>query len=254
MNNISKYLSQYREDVPQWLRQYKPGDQVAFKDFFDGRVGYNPSVVQSGIVVKAVNEAHCVPSFLYVSSQMTRKEIGEMLQEFDGYHLIGHVEWSEKDMMPNGQHPFKISMNDRERKLWSNESILRTPEVEPFAFLEVLERDSDRNDNLGPERLAIAFLFANGTITFYQLFVKQYHKNPWMMILGDRPFPFEWDRQGQGSILDRIMTEYNNHPMLLLEVGWMLPSYEDCFSIIATSEVPYYDNQTLNLVLGAFEG
>ena len=36
------YLKTYREEMPQWLKDYKTGDFVPFSDFMAGRVGYYP--------------------------------------------------------------------------------------------------------------------------------------------------------------------------------------------------------------------
>ncbi len=52
MISTNDYLSQLREEIPQWLADYRPGDRVSFSDFMSGRVGYYPSSGLDGHLVK----------------------------------------------------------------------------------------------------------------------------------------------------------------------------------------------------------
>ena len=52
MISTNVYLSQLREEIPQWLADYRPGNKVSFSDFMSGRVGYYPGSGLDGHLVK----------------------------------------------------------------------------------------------------------------------------------------------------------------------------------------------------------
>ena len=47
-NIMINYLKTYREETPQWLKDYKSGDFVPFSDFMAGRVGYMDTMKSEG--------------------------------------------------------------------------------------------------------------------------------------------------------------------------------------------------------------
>ena len=42
MEKMTDYLKKWREVMPSWLANYRPGDHVEFSDFMGGRIGYYP--------------------------------------------------------------------------------------------------------------------------------------------------------------------------------------------------------------------
>ena len=54
-NIMINYLKTYREETPQWLKDYKSGDFVPFSDFMAGRVGYYPGSYTDGTLIKVGN-------------------------------------------------------------------------------------------------------------------------------------------------------------------------------------------------------
>ena len=75
MISTNDYLSQLREEIPQWLADYRPGDRVSFSDFMSGRVGYYPGSGLDGHLVKVGGMSHSVHCFLYVDYLETREHI-----------------------------------------------------------------------------------------------------------------------------------------------------------------------------------
>ena len=71
--------------------------------------------------------------------------------------------------------------------------------------MEIFERNEDKDDSWGAERIAITFLFADGIQTYGQLFVKRYKKAPWLFLLHDHGFGGNYDRFGRGGALDGII-------------------------------------------------
>jgi hypothetical protein len=79
-----------------------------------------------------------------------------------------------------------------------------------------MERDEDQDDSRGAEHFVITFLFADGIATYYQLFVKEYSKAPWIFLLQDHGFGCNYDRFGRGGILDAIMIKSNLYPTFVI--------------------------------------
>lgn len=204
---MKEYLSKFREPVPEWLRKYKSGDNVSFAEFMSGRVGYYPGSGYDGNLISVCNRAHCVHSFLYVDYGLSRAELCEHLEKkdcFTGYHSIGRVEWIERDMTPNGCYPIDLGLRRAGTFVLKGET--------PYCFMEIFERDAERDDTWGAERFAVAFLFADGIATYKQLFVREYEKAPWVFLLQDHGFGCNYDRFGKGGMLDRIVSSSGCRP------------------------------------------
>ena len=172
-----------------------------------GRVGYYPGSGFDGNLVAVANKAHCVNSFLYVD-YLVKKEVLENMMDkgsFHGYHSIGRIEWSELDIMPNGSFPITVNYTPRMSPMHFVDKT-----IEPYCFTEVLERNADKDDEWGAERFSITFLFADGIATYFQLFVKQFVKAPWLFLLQDHGFGCNYDRFGKNGFLDAIIRERNS--------------------------------------------
>ena len=89
MISTNVYLSQLREEILQWLADYRPGGRVSFSDFMSGRVGYYPGSGLDGHLVKVGGMSHSVHCFLYVDYLETREHIVRELavNGFRGYHF-----------------------------------------------------------------------------------------------------------------------------------------------------------------------
>lgn len=195
---MHEYLKEFREDVPQWLTDYQPGDKVSFDEFMRCRVGYYPGAEFDGNLVKIGNMSHSVHCFLHADYGVSREEMEKHLAK-DGcladYHSIGKVDWS--DAVHIDGHPGF-------RKL------------KPYCFMEVFERNADKDDSWGAERLAVTFLLADGINAYEQLFVSQYKKSPWIFLLQDHGFGGNYDRFGRGGALDRIMQKVEEKPEFVI--------------------------------------
>ena len=209
------YLSQYREEIPQWLASYMPGDRVTFSDFMSGRVGYYPGSGLDGHLVQVGGRSHSVHCFLYVDYMETRENIVRELavNGFRGYHSIGRIDFSEEDMCPNGHHQLDVDIDLRGR------FPSMTPGAKPFCFMEILERNAGKDDAWGAERLAVTFLFADGITTYFDLFAKEYGRAPWLLLLQDHGFGGNWDRFGHGGAMEKIALETDTLPKFLLCAG-----------------------------------
>lgn len=215
MISMTDYLKNWREEMPSWLAEYHPGDQVAFSDFISGRIGYYPGSLFDGCLIETANIAHCVHSFLYVDYGVTREQVEEELSKKDtirGYHSIGRVEWSHKDLMPQGDYQLPIDL----LTCVKDSGVFVAKNVQPFCIMEVYERNQDKDESCGAERIAVTYLFADGIATYYQLFVMQYKKAPWLFLLQDHGFGGNYDRFGKGGLLHAIISNYRLRPKFVI--------------------------------------
>ena len=208
--NICTYLSQFEEEQPLWLWQYKKGVRVTFSDIMAGRVAYYPGSGYDGTLIKVGNQSRSVHSYLYVDYGIGKEEMINHLAKPNsiyGYHSIGHIEWSEKDILPNGEYQRNVHKEPR--------TPFRGPfksDEKPYCFTEIMERNSDKDEAFGARRFAITFLFADGIATYYQLFCMEYKKAPWIFLLQDHGFGGNYDQFGEGGLLDAIITKNGIRP------------------------------------------
>lgn len=214
--DIAKYLLRYKEELPQWLKEYWQGKEFSFSNIISGRVGYYPGSGFDGTLVKVGNMSHSVHSFLYVDYGIEKETMINHLSKpnsIRGYHSIGRIEWSERDIMPNRQYPFDIIH-------YKGQQIAQTAPVHytetPYCFTEIMERDANRDDRWGAKRFALTLLCADGISTYYQLFCKEHCKAPWIFLLQDHGFGLNYDKFGKGGILDTIIKESEIRPTFVL--------------------------------------
>ena len=215
MNDMISYLKSFREETPTWLERYLHGEQLPFRDIMSSRVAYYPGSGCDGTLMKVGNMSHSVHSFLYVDYLLKRNDLENHIAQKNsirGYHPIGKLEWLESDMMPNGQYPLVLN-----KKPWhGNPDTFVDPNEKPYCFSLIMERDGDRDDSWGAEHFIITFLYADGIASYYQLFVKEYSKAPWLFLLQDHGFGCNYDCFGAGGILDEIIQKSKCYPSFVI--------------------------------------
>ena len=192
MMYVAEYLSNYREEEPAWIGRYLRGEQLTFKDIMSSRVAYYPGSGYDGTLMKVCNMSHSVHSFLYVDYLLKRSDLERHIAQRNsirGYHAIGKIEWTEKDLMPNGQYPFNIN----KEPMFFEPNTFVDPDEKPYCFTLIMER-----------------------ATYYQLFVREYGKAPWIFLLQDHGFGCNYDCFGRGGILDSIIAESGICPTFVL--------------------------------------
>ena len=216
MENVISILAHTPEEMPQWLKDYKLGDRISFKDFMSSRIGYYPGSGYDGCLVKTCNKAHCVHSFIQVDYGIAERELkleAEELNAFNGYHVIGRVDWTEQNLAPHGQYApnFKLSEKEMERTM----SFVRK-DVKPYCIMEIYERNDNKGEDWGAERFAVTFLFADGIATYYQLFCREYRKAPWIVLLQDHGFGGNYASFGHEGLMEKVMEANNCWPKNVL--------------------------------------
>lgn len=212
---IVSYLSQYKEETPLWLENYTEGNNVSFSDIMSSRIGYYPGSGYDGTLIKVGNMSHTVHSFLYVDYWLKKVDLINHLKQpnsISGYHCIGRIEWTQKDIMPNGVYPLTV---ERVPQI-CEEGMFVNHKEKPYCFTDIMERDADKGDDWGAYRFAITFLFADGIATYYQLFCKEFGKAPWIFLLQDHGFGGNYDLFGKSGILDEIILKSDVRPEFVL--------------------------------------
>ena len=215
MTDVFTYLKDYREEEPEWIARYLRGEQISFKDIMSTRVGYYPGSGFDGTLMKVGNKSHSVHSFLYVDYSLKRKELEDHIAQKDsirGNHPVGQIEWQERDLMPHGQYPIDFEIRPRHGR----PDTFVDKDESPYCFSVIMERDADKDDTWGAEHFVVTFLFADGIATYYQLFVKEYSKAPWLFLLQDHGFGGNYDSFGAGGILDQIIQQSRCYPTFVL--------------------------------------
>ena len=218
MTEMISYLSNYREEEPEWVSRYLHGDQITFKDIMSSRVAYYPGSGDDGTLIKVCNKSHSAHSFLYVDYLVKRKELEDHIAQknsFLGYHPIGKIEWQESDLMPNGQYPLGFDIKPKHGR----PDTFVDKEEKPYCFSVIMERNEDKDDTWGAKHFVVTFLFADGIATYYQLFVKEYSKTPWLFLLQDHGWGGNYDKFGARGLLDRIIQRNHCFPTFVLCAG-----------------------------------
>lgn len=209
------YLRLHREPCPTWLAGFQPGNTLNPHHFFKSRVVYYPGSGSDGHAVKLFGSTHSAHCFVYVDYQTTECQIKEQLDghsdgyhgPFKGYHCLERLSLTEADWFPMGWARHAQGLN----------SVGYSADFKPFAFLEVLERDDNYGDDHGATRLAILFIGADGITTFDTLFCQGKDVlPPYAMLIQDHGFGGNYDRFGQGGLLEGIADQCKVHPDFLL--------------------------------------
>jgi len=120
---------------------------------------------------------------------------------------LARLSLSETDLAPAGwlQHVHHL-----EHMRFSND-------FKPYAFLEILERDVDFDDDHGAHRLAILFLGADGIASYDALFCQENGvQPPFAVLIQEHGFGGNYDKFGRDGLLERIALECKVFPKFLL--------------------------------------
>ncbi len=209
-----EYLISFKHGLPDWLKNYQAGEKFNRQHFFASRVVFYPGSGFDGQPVKLFASTHSAHCFVYVDYGLDRQTIeAELSSEryrFQGYHTLSRIELAESDITPTGWHPH---ITEAEARATTRAHI----DTAPFGFVEILERNTEFDDNHGPERLAILFLGADGIAAYDALFCqKSSVKPPFAVVLQDHGFGGNYDHFGNNGLLHRIAGRCQVFPEILL--------------------------------------
>lgn len=143
---IYQYLLQYREELPEWLANFKEGDPLSFKTVISSRIAYYPGFQRVGSVLVIGNKSQIVHSFIHTDYLNNYNQDVKQLKDIAGYHSIGHFEWDEEDLFPNRR---KTHGKEFKTMLPANTFQRRAPH---HYLTEILERNDCKNDDWGSKK------------------------------------------------------------------------------------------------------
>lgn len=213
--NINSYLLQHKEPCPSWLLNFKPGDAFNRQQFFGSRQVFYPGHGRDGHPVKLFGASHSAHCFVYADYYVERDALEDSLSNLDprfhrrfrGHHTLARLNLSQTDLTPHG---------------WRQHAVLSCPpnmgrDTSPFGFVEILERDDGLDDQHGAQRLAILFLGADGIATYDALFCQQNGAlAPFAALIQDHGFAGNYDKFGEGGLLERMAMQCQVLPKFLL--------------------------------------
>ena len=208
-----EYLkTRYPEPLPRWLRDYRPGDaRPTFATLMSSRVVYYPACGTDGEPVRIFNQSRSAHVFLYVDWMFSREDLDAALEcrYFTGYHRLDRFEYSRDEVAPPRYVPHLLLTREIAER-----SLKAASQAAPFCRAEILERDADRDDDFGAEKLAIVFLCADGFMTYDVFFGSRSYPAPFAAVLHD--YGMVYDTFGRGGLLERCAIETGAFPELLL--------------------------------------
>jgi hypothetical protein len=200
--------------MPGWLERFNPGAAFGREQFFASRVVYYPGSGTDRQPVKLFGSTHSAHCFVYADYGVDRPTVEAELEHpghrFRGYHTVARVNLTERDFSPRGWTPH-VGPAEVARERYPSAL------ASAFGFLEVLERDQERDDGHGARRLAILFLGADGIAAYDALFCQEDSVSaPFALVLQDHGFGGNYDRFGRCGLLERLATRCEVMPRWLL--------------------------------------
>ena len=203
------------EPLPAWLRDFTPGGGFDRQEFLSSRTVYYPGSGSDGQPLRLFAQPAAAHCFIYVDCGLERQTIEQELADhpFAGYECLARIAVSERELVPNG---------------WVRHAqvAVGAPCIEPFCFLEVLQRDRDHGEDHGPDRIAVLFLGADGFATFDALYGQGQPGvlRPFAVVVQDHGFGGARARFGAGGPLERFAHNAGMQPEFLLvaanSVAW----------------------------------
>ena len=223
--SMREHLSLSREEIPHWLKAFDRGRPFPREAFFRSRVVYYPGSGSDGHPVKVFGASHAAHVIVYADYAATRESMVARLEDpstgFSGYQLGARVPVCGRDLFDGWRQPhFDANEGQPSTRLEAT--------ADACGFLQVLDRDADLDDQHGPSRLAILFLFADGITAYDALFCQDRDRRaPFAVLLQDHGFGGNYDRFGQGGLLDRIAGRASVYPEYLL-IAKYTDAWEGC--------------------------
>jgi hypothetical protein len=197
--------------LPPWLARHRPGMPFDREGFLQSRLVFYPGSGVDGhpvAVFGSTRSAHC---FVYadygVDSVEIKKALDSAGRRFAGYRTLDRIEMRLQDLTPRGWRPHVVPRDY---------PFATQP---PYGFVEILERQEDKNDTHGPDRIAVLFLGADGNATYDALFCQSNGTPPPIAVLiHDHGFGGNYPdgRFGGGGLLESIAELSGVFPQWLL--------------------------------------
>lgn len=215
LQSCESYLENIQEPTPVWLKNFSQHSRMNWQDFFSSRLVYYPGSGFDGEAVRlfaSTKSAHC---FLYADYSIQKQTLLHKLNQeggaFTGYQTIARVHLTDQEIASRYwvQHVYDKPLQR------INYRFAQEVESSPFAFLEILERKPEFNDDFGAERIAILFVGGDGVATYDALFCQADSHPLFALVLQDHGFGGNYTRFGKGGIMHDIAKQCQKQPQYL---------------------------------------
>lgn len=212
-----------REETPDWLKQYSPGDKLDFPDVFRTRSVCYPACGDDGRAIKLFSKAHAAHLFYYVDCGESPEKWKRNLEArpLDGYHILDAKTFSMDDLGLFSDLPEIVRDNTalttavcRYFKLRIDPDFLLDKQDEKNWFFVVFERDDGLGDEHGVERFAVAFVCEDAIQWYAALFAAPSIPAPtWLVVQTDMATNGLFER---GEPLEQVADALRKYPDHLL--------------------------------------
>ena len=204
---VKDFFNDQKEEMPQWLKEYRRGDKLNFDEIFKHRVVFYPGSYKDGQPIKTFNKAHYAHTYLYVDYMLKEDDLIMTLRQnecFAGYELFDCRNVTQEMLLPSGWKPHCPPMPID----------YHSQEQVPYCLLAIFERIGNSEEH-GAERFAVIFLFADGIATYDALFVNC-HRTPAVILIQDHGFGGNYTRFGKGGLLEKLANDYHKLPPYIM--------------------------------------
>lgn len=218
MITLPEYLATLRENCPEWLVNFDIDNPVFNReDFFNSRVVFYPGAYVDGHAIRLFGSSHAAHCFVYCDYWYEQNEIRKILDGHDtgysstikGYYSLARIELRMHDLVFKG---WTMHIDHAEQNY-----DVRNPSIKPYAFVEILERNSELDDQHGAHRLAILFLGSDGHATYDALFCQDNgHLHPFCLFLQDHGFGGNYSDFGKNGLMHKIANRTGIYPDWLI--------------------------------------
>ena len=226
-----EYLSQFAESIPDWLASYKGCDLSAAAEFMKSRTVFYPGGGGDGHPFKVFGASHSAHCFVYTDYGVTKESVladlaPNSLLKLRGYRLAFQQDLTMMDLVPWGWQPhIDPSEFDSSRQDWV-ESWMRSARVQPYGVLCIFDRENEYGADHGPERLALIYLGADGIATYDALYCQTGCRAPYGLLLQDHGFGGNYNKFGQGGLMERIAIRTGVFPEWMLSQRGEWPGFK----------------------------
>ena len=225
-----------REDTPDWLKMFKPGDELNLRKVFSTASVMYPGSGNDGRAIKLFSQAHAAHLFYYVDSGMSPNDWKQELKRIPvkGYHILDAREMTRRDLNID-RAPDTSQSSPESRDGDENEFIQHRRQIlmdmmntynadRPTCYFVIFERDRELDDKHGVERFAVAFVWEDAMFFYERFFCWPWYPAPtWIVIQSDMA---TWGLFGRGGPLEQRAATIKKFPKYLL-VGYNTEAWQN---------------------------
>ena len=236
MQEMTEFLSQYKEPMPEWLKKLDPNDyeEPNLEEVLNSRVAFYPACYSDGFMVEVFNSSHSAHVYLYADYAMTKEEWIEILNtqkprkkvdkngipyqtsdgNFRGYDEIAHYDYSFDEIVsPEEWTPhFEYTHGP-----WNGKR---------FCRLSIFERQETNNESYGSERFALLYINDDGIMLYDALWGSKKYKAPFACLMENYGTGGGYNTLGKGGRMEAIAKETGIYPKFMIFGHAATPWYD----------------------------